>query len=164
MGPLPLGCIGSVFQHQRMHSFRVGRIFGIELRVDWSIVVIFWLLTWELAAIALPEIAPSYPIADYWAVAVVATVLFLLSLAAHEMSHSVTARHRGIEVRDITLWMLGGIATIEGTPKTPREELAIAVAGPAASATIGCGGLVLGMVLAAMSAPRIVVARSCGSR
>jgi Zn-dependent protease/predicted transcriptional regulator len=90
-------------------------------------------------------------------VAVVATSLFLVALGAHEMSHSLVARRRGIAVRDITLWMLGGIATIEGTPKSPRDDFAIAVAGPAASAAIGIVGVLVGVACAAVSMPQIIV-------
>ena len=140
-----------------MHSIRIGSVAGIELRLDWSIVVIFWLLTWDFAAVGFPEIAPGYPTAAYWAVAIVATALFLVTLAAHEMSHSVVARRRGVSVRDITLWMLGGIATIEGHPKSPRDDLAIAVAGPATSAAIGIVGVALGMAGAALSLPKLIV-------
>jgi Zn-dependent protease len=140
-----------------MHSLRIGRVYGIELRVDWSVVVIFWLLTWDFAAFAFPSVAPGYSTGAYWAVAIVATGVFLVSLGAHEMSHSLAARRRGIAVRDITLWMLGGLSTIEGTPKTPHDELAIAVAGPAASAAIGIAGVVVGMAFAAVSVPRLIV-------
>ena len=141
-----------------MHSFRLGRVFGIELRVDWSLVVIFALLTWDIAVVALPALTPSYSAVEYWAAAVLATALFLATLAAHELSHSLAARRRGISVHDITLWMLGGIATLDGNPKTPGDDLAIALAGPIASVTIGIAGIVLGIASAAISAPELVVA------
>jgi Zn-dependent protease len=141
-----------------MHSMRIGRVHGIELRADWSVVVIFWLLTWQFATIALPAIAPGYSTVEYWATAFVATALFIATLAAHEVSHSITAQRRGLRVRDITVWMLGGIATLEGTVKTPADDLAIAVAGPAASIAIGLAGIVLAVVAAACSAPELVTA------
>jgi Zn-dependent protease len=141
-----------------VHSFRVGRVFGIELRIDWSLVVIFALLTWEIAVVVLPDLAASYAAAEYWAAAILATALFLATLATHELSHSLVARRRGIAVHNITLWMLGGIATLEGNAKTPGDDLAIALAGPAASVTIGLTGIVIGIACAAVSAPSIVVA------
>ena len=55
-------------------------------------------------------------------------VLFLGGLLAHELSHSLVALRRGIRVRDITLWLLGGMATIEDEPESPQDELAIALA------------------------------------
>ena len=140
-----------------MHSFRIGRVFGIELRVDWSVAVIFWLLTWQSATLALPSIAPGYGVAEYWVVSAIATALFIVTLTAHELSHSLAARRRGISVRDITLWMLGGIATIEGIAQTPHDDLAIALAGPAASATIGCAGIGLGVAAAAIGVPGVII-------
>ncbi len=82
-----------------------------------------------------------------------------MTLLAHEMSHSLVARRHGIRVRDITLWMLGGIATIEGNPKTARDDLAIAIAGPATSMTIGlAGGLLSALGVLLHVAPIIVAA------
>jgi Zn-dependent protease/predicted transcriptional regulator len=141
-----------------MHSVRIGNVFGIELRADWSIVVIFWLLMWQFATIALPAIAPGYTTLEYWATAFVATALFIATLAAHEVGHSITAQRRGLRVRDITLWMLGGVATLEGEAQTPADDLAIAVAGPATSVTIGLLGLALGVAAAALALPELVVA------
>jgi Zn-dependent protease len=141
-----------------MRSIRVGSMFGVEVRVHWTIVVIFGLFMWDFATLALPKIVPGYPTIAYWSVSALATAAFMLTLAAHEMSHSFVARRHGIAVRDITLWMLGGISTIEGSPATPRDECAIAAAGPAVSAVIGVLGTVAGMVSATAGAPRIVAA------
>ena len=145
-------------QHRDMHSLRLGTVAGIEVRADWSLVVLLWLLTWDFAAVALPALASGYPTAVYWIVAVLAAACVLCALFAHEMSHSVVARRHGIAVRDITLWMLGGISTIDGAPATPRDELAIAVAGPAASIALGSAALVAAVAFAAIAAPRIVIA------
>jgi len=141
-----------------MHSVRIGSLSGIELRLDWSVVVILWLLTWDLAVFALPSVAPGYPPGTYWAVAIVATGVFLVTLGAHELSHCLVARRRGIAVRDITLWMLGGISIMEGTPEKPQDDFAIAVAGPATSAAIGIVGVALGGAFAAVGVPGVIVA------
>ena len=141
-----------------MHSFRLGRVLGIELRVDWSLVVIFSLLAWNIAVVALPELAPSYSPVEYWVAAILATALVLVTLAAHELSHSLVGVRRGIGVRDITLWMLGGIVTLDGNPRTPADDLAIVPAGPGASITIGLGGIVLGVAGAVLHAPELVIA------
>jgi Zn-dependent protease len=140
-------------------AVRVGRVRGIDVRIDVSAIVIVALITWELATIILPAFAEGYAGAAYWSAAVAASLLFFASLLAHELSHSLVARNRGIAVRDITLWLLGGIAAIEGEPRTPRDERDIALAGPAASVTIGVVALGVGAVaeLAGMS-PLVVAA------
>ena len=122
---------------------------GVAIDVDWSVLVIVWLITWSLGDQALPASAKGYTTAWYWGVALLAAVAFVGGIAAHELAHSVVARRRGVHVTDIRLWVLGGIATITSEPETPRDDLAIAVAGPAASAGIGAGALAIAWTLRA---------------
>jgi Zn-dependent protease len=82
----------------------------------------------------------------------------LVCLAAHELSHSLVARHFGVNVRDITLWMLGGIATIEGDIHTPGEELRVASAGPIASFAAALAALVVAIGVAGVGGPPLMVA------
>jgi Zn-dependent protease len=142
----------------KTHGIPLGSPAGIPVRADWSVGVIAWLITWVLATEALPALAPGYGDTAYWAGAVVTAVVFLAGLLAHELSHSVTARRRGVEVRDIRLWALGGIATLEGEPATPADDLAIAVAGPAASAAIALTAFAAAALAAAGGAPELMVA------
>lgn len=144
-----------------MHGFksvRVGSIDGIEIKLDWSVLVIFWLLMWSLAAEGLPTLAPGYPTAAYWLTAAATTTLFFGSLLTHELSHCVVARRQGIHVRDITLWLLGGMSAIEEDPKTPSGDLRIAIAGPATSLALGLVALAAGALLHAVSVPGLLVA------
>jgi Zn-dependent protease/CBS domain-containing protein len=85
----------------------------------------------------------------YWAIAIPTAVLFLASLLAHEGAHAVVARRKGIGVRSITLWMLGGVAQLDGEPPNARADFAIAAAGPLVSLIIG--GLLFGGAQAAAS-------------
>ena len=78
------------------HALRIGTIRGIPINIEWTLLVIFWLLTWSLAASGLPTLAPGYGGAAYWLAAVATTALFFVSLLAHELSHSVVARSFGI--------------------------------------------------------------------
>ncbi len=114
-------------------SIRLGRIGGVPVGVHWSVAVIFGLVTWELATIVLPDnygggARPAYVVA-----AVVASTLFLASLLAHEGSHAIVARRHGVGVRSITLWLLGGVAQLEGEADTPGADFAIAAVGPSTS-------------------------------
>jgi Zn-dependent protease len=114
-------------------SIRLGRVAGAPVGAHWSLAVIFALVTWELADSALPGVYGGGTRPVYWVAAVVATLLFLASLLAHESSHAVVARHYGIGVRSITLWLFGGVAELEGEARTPGSDFAIAVVGPAMS-------------------------------
>jgi Zn-dependent protease/CBS domain-containing protein len=139
-------------------SMRVGSIDGIVIRIDWSILVIFWLLMWSLAVSGLPELASGYSAAEYWFAAVVTTMAFFASLLAHELSHCVVARRQGLQVRDVTLWLLGGVSTIEQESQTPAGDLRIAIAGPVMSLAIGVIALVVAATFLATDLPALLVA------
>jgi len=114
-------------------NIRLGRIAGVPVGVNWSILFIFWLLTWELAVLVLPGEHPHQPTALYWVVGILTTLLFFASLLAHEVSHAVVARRNGIGVRRITLWLFGGVSELESEALTPGADFRIAVVGPATS-------------------------------
>jgi Zn-dependent protease/CBS domain-containing protein len=117
-------------------SIRLGRFAGIPVGVHWSVVVIFGLVTWELATIVFPGTYGGGARPAYWVAAVVAAALFFASLLAHEASHAVVARHHGVGVRSITLWLFGGVAQLEGEAHTPGADFAIAAVGPATSVAL----------------------------
>ncbi|MFN8104993.1 MAG: site-2 protease family protein [Acidimicrobiia bacterium] len=116
---------------------RIGRIFGIEVGFNWSLLVIFWLVAWTLASGYLPEAAPGYARFEYWVGGAAGAALFFTSLLAHEMAHSVVARRHGVEVEGITLWLFGGVSRLAGEPPAPADELRISAVGPATSLVIG---------------------------
>jgi Zn-dependent protease len=135
-------------------SVRIGRIFGVEVGVHWSVLVIAGLLAFGLTG-GESDLA-------LWLVAIVAVVFFLASLLAHELAHSIVARRNGMEVTGITLWLLGGVAQLGGPMPSARAELKVAAAGPATSVALGVGfllaaiagaasGLVSSLVLSAIA-------------
>ena len=117
----------------RQGSIRLGRIMGIPLSMDLGVVLIAGLITWTLAGLILPEAAPGLVGAAYWSVGAIGALLFLGSLLAHELAHSVVARRNGVGIEGITLWMLGGFAQFDDDPPTPGAEFRITAAGPATS-------------------------------
>jgi Zn-dependent protease len=126
-------------------SFSIGRIFGIRIALHPSWLVIAFLVTFSLASASLPRNFPGWDTALYWAVAGVVALLFFGSVLAHELSHALVARRYGIGVRDITLFVFGGAATLEGDARSPRQEALIALAGPLTSLLLG--GVFLGVGL-----------------
>lgn len=119
-------------------STRLGTIAGIPLRVHFSWFLALFLMTSSLSV----ELAPSAGRAAPLLALVTALVLFA-SLVAHELGHSLVARRRGVGVISITLFVFGGVASLESDPKRPRDELAIAIAGPLVSALVGAAALLL---------------------
>ena len=118
-------------------TFSLGRISGIRIGVNWSVLFIVALLAYGLAAGQFPAEVPRHPVAEYIVAGVVTAVAYIGSLLVHELAHSLVARRNGIKVEDITLWLLGGVSRLEGEFPDPGAELRVAGAGPLASLLLG---------------------------
>ena len=119
------------------NGLRLGRIAGIDIVADWSLLVIFSLITFSLAAGVFPSWHPGWGAGLAWLTALGAAVLFFVSLLAHELSHAIVARLGGMRVRRITLFMFGGMAHLESEPRSWRAELVMAAVGPFTSFVLG---------------------------
>jgi len=113
-------------------SFRIGRISGINISVDYSWFIIFALFVYLLARGYFPLAAPNMQVGWYWGISVFTSLLFFGSVVAHEMSHALVARRHGIPINNITLFIFGGVAQMEDEPSTPGDEFKMAIAGPLA--------------------------------
>lgn len=118
------------------NGFRLGRIFGIKINVDWSWLFIFLLITWNLTTV-FSEIHPGWGLPLNLAVSLVASILFFASVLAHELAHSLMAIAQGVPVRSITLFLFGGVSNIEREPPSPRAEFLITIVGPLTSILLG---------------------------
>jgi Zn-dependent protease/CBS domain-containing protein len=119
------------------NSIRIGRIFGVQIGLHPSWFVIALIVTYTLGAGELPNLYRGWSEWLYWVIGAVISLFFFGSVLAHELSHAVVARRFGLRVRDITLFIFGGAATLEGDPKRPLDEALIAAAGPLTSLAIG---------------------------
>lgn len=116
---------------------RLGRVGGVEIFADWSLLVVFALIAYSLAAGVFPSWHPDRETPVALATALGAALLFVASVLVHELAHALVGRLGGVRVRRITLFMLGGIAHLEAEPRTWRAELVMAAAGPATSFVLG---------------------------
>jgi Zn-dependent protease/CBS domain-containing protein len=132
-------------------SISLGRIAGIKVGVNASVFLIVAILVFGLATGQLPAAYPGRSILAYAIGAIVAAVLFLASLLAHELAHSVVARRNGIEVESIVLWLLGGVAQLRGEAKTPGADFRIAIVGPLTSLLLAVVFGLAGAAVAALS-------------
>jgi Zn-dependent protease/predicted transcriptional regulator len=130
-------------------NLTIGRFGGVELRLNWSLLAVVALIVWSLTDGVFPSQNPGLSHNTYLGMAVVASLLFLASIALHELGHSWVARREGIEVDSITLWLFGGVSQLNGRFKSPGEEFRVAVSGPLVS--IGLG--VLFVLIALAGAP-----------
>src|SRR5438093_10811971 len=118
-------------------KIRLFRLWGIEFQIDASSFIIFGLMTFSLAS----QFAGEYPHwagFRHWVVGIVTSALFFASIIFHEIAHSLVARVNGLQVRSITLFILGGISQIGREAQRPGTEFLVAIAGPAASIGLAC--------------------------
>jgi Zn-dependent protease len=118
-----------------LRAFPIGRIFGIRLDVHAS-----WLPIFALVAVTLASVVPP-------AAAVAGALLLFASVVVHELAHALVARRFGVETRAISLFLFGGVATLEAEPPSPSADALVALAGPAMSAAIAAAAY--GAMLAA---------------
>jgi Zn-dependent protease len=139
-------------------TFSLGRIAGIRVGVNWSVLLIVALLAYGLAVGEFPAAAPRHPVAEYVAAAVVTAVAFVGSLLAHELAHSLVARRNGLQVEGITLWLLGGVSRLQGEVADPGAEIRIAGVGPLVSLLLGGVFWLIAWLLHAAGVGGVVVA------
>lgn len=123
-------------------SLKLGRIFGIEVgvHISWIIIVIIVLLS---LASYFSTTQTSWPVFMQLGAAVLCALLFFISIVTHELGHSLMARHYGIEVKSITLFLFGGVSQLQGETKHAAAEFWIAIVGPLTSLAIaGLFGIV----------------------
>ena len=113
-------------------AWKIAVIMGIPIRIHFSWLIVFGLITWSLSTFYFPQAAPDLPIASYWIKGVLAALLLFASVAFHELSHSFVARRYAIAIESITLFVFGGIQ-MKDEPPHPKAEFWIAIAGPLSS-------------------------------
>jgi Zn-dependent protease len=133
-------------------GIELGRILGIRIRLDWSLIFIFLLVAFDLGAGVFPHWHPDWGPVLCWSAALAAAVLFFVSILLHELSHSLVAKAFGIPVSSITLFLFGGISSIEHDPNSPSEEALMAGVGPLMSIALGIVFTALAWLVSALPA------------
>src|SRR3989442_11180769 len=118
-------------------NLSLGRIAGIHVGLNWSLLVIGALIAWSLATGILPSAAPGQTSSAYWTAGVVSAFVYLASLLAHELAHSVVAMRRGVRVDGITLWLFGGVSRFSSETASPGAQALITFVGPLTSLLLG---------------------------
>jgi Zn-dependent protease/CBS domain-containing protein len=118
-------------------NLRIGRFGGIEVRLHWSLLAVFALIVWSLTDGVFPSQNPGLSDGTYLAMGIVAAVLFLASILLHELGHSWVARHEGLDVDSITLWLFGGVSQLKDRFASAGPEFRVAVSGPLVSIVLG---------------------------
>jgi Zn-dependent protease/predicted transcriptional regulator len=119
------------------------KLFGFQVRVDLSWIIIAALVTWSLAVGVFPYRYKYLSPETYWLMGVAAAIGFFLSIVVHEMFHSIVAGKFGIPMKGITLFVFGGVSEMGEEPKSAKAEFWMALVGPLSSAAIAliCYGI-----------------------
>jgi Zn-dependent protease/predicted transcriptional regulator len=117
-------------------QIKLGRIFGIEIGLHYSWIIIAFLITLSLAG-HFREHNRVWGEGVIWATSLVTALLFFTTIVVHELSHATVAKARGLPVRSITLFALGGVAEIEKDAPDAKTEFWMAIVGPITSLLIG---------------------------
>lgn len=118
------------------NGISIGKIFGIQIRIDWSWIFIFLLVTWDLAD-QLPTFNSSWSTSFAWVLGVIGAILFFASVLAHELAHSLVSKAKGLNVSNITLFLFGGVSNIQREPPSAGVEFLITIVGPLTSIVLG---------------------------
>src|SRR5680860_18310 len=104
-----------------MGTIRIGRLAGIPIGVQplWLAIVV--LITWSLGAVYYPDEVPGIAPGAAYALGLLSALLLFVSILLHELGHGVVARRHGVEIEEIDLWLLGGVARMKGYPKTAGD-------------------------------------------
>ncbi len=132
-------------QQEPLGTFPLGTVSGIRVRANWSVAIILAVIAFGLARLQFPAANPRQSPLTYALAGVITAVVFLASLLAHELAHSLVARHYGLSVTSITLWAFGGISELSGEIPDPAAEVRVAAVGPLTSLLLG--GIFIGAAI-----------------
>jgi Zn-dependent protease/CBS domain-containing protein len=136
-------------------NISLGRVFGIPLRLHYTWFIIFALVTYSL--VLYPLVEPPYPpIEQRIILGILTSLLFFASIITHELAHSILAIRNNIPVKEITLFVFGGVSQITKEATHPRAELSIAIVGPLTS--LALAGVFYGLYLLLAGAQQILAA------
>ena len=119
------------------NNLTLGRLAGVKVELNWSVLVIALLVAFSAGGGVLPAAVPGLSGTAYLLGGLAAAAALLGSILLHELGHAIGARRHGVQVERISLWALGGVAELEGEADSPRAEAEIAGVGPAVSLGLG---------------------------
>ena len=108
-------------------------IAGFKIGIDISWFFIAFILTWTLAAGFFPVLYPKLTPATYWLMGICGMLGLFICIILHEMGHALVARHYGLPITHITLFIFGGVVELKKEPTSPKVEFLMAIAGPIVS-------------------------------
>jgi Zn-dependent protease len=119
-------------------SIQITKIKGIPIRLHFTLIIVFFLISWTLSTSLMPEIHPGLSRRDYWIIGIFGAGTSFISILLHELAHSIVALKYGLKVRQIVLFIFGGVSDIEEAESSRdfHKEFKIAILGPITSFVI----------------------------
>jgi Zn-dependent protease/CBS domain-containing protein len=115
-------------------SLQIAKVKGIPIRLHFTLAIVFALIAWTLAVSYMPLFYPGLSQLAYWTMGILGAIILLISVLLHELSHSIVAKRYGYKVRQIILFVFGGVSDIRDEPKEEyKKEFTIAIVGPISS-------------------------------
>jgi Zn-dependent protease/predicted transcriptional regulator len=114
-------------------SLEIGKIKKIPIKLHFTLIIVFFLISWTLASGFMPRYFPDLTDTQYWIMGIIGAVVLFVSVLLHELSHSLLSIKYGIKVNQIILFIFGGISDIKEETKDFKKEFNIAVVGPLTS-------------------------------
>lgn len=120
--------------YRRIVSLQVAKIKGIPIKLHFTLAIVFGLIAWTLAVNYMPLFYPGLPQSVYWTMGILGAIVLFISVLLHELSHSIVAKRYGYKVRQIVLFVFGGVSDLRDEPKEEyKKEFTIAIVGPISS-------------------------------
>jgi Zn-dependent protease/predicted transcriptional regulator len=120
--------------YHRIVSLQVANIKGIPIKLHFTLAIVFGLIAWTLAVNYMPLFYLGLPQSVYWTIGILGAIVLFISVLLHELSHSIVAKRYGYKVRQIVLFVFGGVSDIRDEPKEEyKKEFTIAIVGPISS-------------------------------
>ena len=120
-------------------SVEIGKIKKIPIKLHFTLIIVFFLISWTLASGFMPRYFPDLTDTQYWIMGIIGAIVLFVSVLLHELSHSLLSIRYGIKVNQIILFIFGGVSDIKEETKDFKKEFNIAVVGPLTS--YGLSGL-----------------------
>src|SRR3546814_15273259 len=121
-------------------QIKLFKLFGFEVGLDLSWVLLALLITWTLAVGYFPTQYPGLGTDTYWLMAIVGALGLFFSIIFHEFAHSLVARRYGLPISGITLFLFGGVAHMSEEPSGPKVDRKSVVEGKSGSVRVYTGG------------------------
>ena len=116
-----------------MKGVKLFRVLGIQISLNYTWFIVFGLIVWSLAIGYFPSSYPDLSRSAHLVMGFLGAFFLFLSVLVHELTHSYIAKKEGIEVKEITLFIFGGVSQLTKEPEDPKRELKIAIGGPLSS-------------------------------